>query len=105
MQLPGPGFIVVSMDLTNLLANATEDTILHVDYVAGRPISEIAKEEYRDALDWKKSPTSYVGHFVSLKNNKRGEPVLTIFCHNRGEIGKFRAFNPVLGTLRSVTLA
>ena len=69
------------------------------------PISEIAKEEYRDALDWKKSPTSYVGHFVSLKNNKRGEPVLTIFCHNRGETGKFRAFNPVLGTLRSVTLA
>lgn len=90
------------MDLFSLLANATPDTIIHLDYVARRPASAIAHEEFEAAQDWGKRPTSYIGNFSSLKRNKKGEIVLTLFVHNRGEIGKYRAFNPTLGTLRHI---
>jgi hypothetical protein len=90
------------IDLTALLANATEDTILHVEYIAGRPASDQAIEEYHQASDWNKKSTSYIGHFKGLRRTKKGEMLLTLFVHNRGEAGAYRAFNPSLGTLLSV---
>lgn len=89
-------------DVRHLLANATTDTILHLDYVAGGKPGQTASDDLEKASDWKKAPTSYTGHFVSLRTNKWGEIVLTVFCHNRGEIGKCRSFNPSVGTLRNL---
>ena len=88
--------------LTSLLANATKDTIVHLKYTAGRPSTDQAINEYEMALDWKKPSDEYVGHFEGLKRNKRGELVLTLFVHNRGGIGAFRAFNPSLGHLKDI---
>lgn len=89
-------------DIAALLANATEETIVHVEYLAGRPVTERAKREFEEASDWNKPATSYVGNFAGMKTNKWGELVVTIFCHNRGEIGAYRAFNPKVGKVLSL---
>ncbi len=89
-------------DIAALLANATEDTIVHIDYIAGRPAKERAKVEFEQAADWNKPATSYTGHFAGMKLNKWGELVVTLFVHNRGETGQFRAFNPKLGKVLSL---
>jgi hypothetical protein len=85
-----------------LLANATPDTVVHLEYRAGKPATSKGIEEFEQARDWNKPATAYVGHFGSLKANRWGELVLTVFCHNRGEAGKWRAFNPSLGTILSL---
>jgi hypothetical protein len=92
--------------LQAILANATEDTIVHIDYLAGSPkaLTAQAVREFNQAADWNKAPTSYVGHFAGFKTTKRGEVVLTLFVANRGDVGQFRTFNPALGTVLSVTV-
>jgi hypothetical protein len=92
------------MDLTTLLANATPDTIISLDYVAGRPPGEIARQEFEQASDWNKRSTSFIGNFSSLRRTKKGDLLLTLFVHNRGETGAYRAFNPLLGTLRNIQI-
>lgn len=90
-------------NVETILAGATNETIVHLDYVAMRPASETAKKEFADARDWDKRPTQYVGHFSSLRRTKRfGELVLTLWVHNRGESGGFRAFNLDSGKLRDI---
>lgn len=89
------------MDLTSL-ATATKETIVHLNYVAMRPAGDTAKEEFADARDWDKRPTEYTGHFSSLKVTKKGDLVLTLWVHNRGETGAYRAFNLNRGTLRAL---
>lgn len=94
-------------DLQALLADATEDTIVHIDYIAGSPKALTAKavEEFNQAADWNGDrgipSTHYVGNFAGFRTTKRGEVILTLFVHNRGEVGQFRTFNPNLGTVRS----
>lgn len=94
--------MLTEQDVLKLLADATSSTIIHVDYAAARPATAKGVEEYQAAADWAKPCQSYVGHFAGLKRNKWGELVLTIWCHNRGEAGAYRAFNPRLGTIRSL---
>lgn len=89
-------------DLLALLSDATSDTIVHIDYAAGRPANERGRKEYAEAKDWNKAPTEYTGNFAGLKRNKFGELVLTLFCHNRGKLGSYRAFNPNLGEIRAI---
>lgn len=89
-------------DIAAALANANENTIVHIEYLAGRPVTERAKREFEEASDWNKPATHYVGNFAGTKTNKYGELVLTLFCHNRGKTGAYRAFNPNLGEVRSV---
>jgi hypothetical protein len=89
-------------DIEALLANATPDTIVHIDYLTGNPPNAIGRKEYAEAKDWGKAPTEYTGNFASLKRNKFGELVLTLFCHNRGKLGSYRSFNPNLGTVRAI---
>ncbi len=89
-----------------LFANATKETIVHLTYVAGREPSPVALDEAFQAQDWAKwkSQNEYVGHFESIRKSKKGEPILTLFVHNRGEAGKFRAFNPHLGTIKDLRI-
>jgi hypothetical protein len=89
-------------DIEALLANATPDTIIHIDYLAGKPVNAKGKQEFAQARDWNKRPTEYTGNFASLKKNKFGETVLTLFVHNRGTTGCYRAFNPNLGEVRAI---
>lgn len=91
-------------DIAALLANATENTIVHIDYIAGRPATDRAIKEYAEASDWNKPSTSYTGHFAGMKTNKFGELVVTLFVHNRGEAGKYRAFNPKVGKVLSLRI-
>ena len=97
-------------DLQALLANATEDTIVHIAYLAGSPkaVTAQAIKEFNDASDWNGDrgvpATHYVGNFAGFRTTKRGEVILTLFCHNRGETGNFRTFNPALGTVLSVVV-
>lgn len=91
------------MDLIHL-ASATPETIVHLDYVAMRPAGDTAKKEFAEARDWDKRPTEYTGHFSSLKVSKKGDLILTLFVHNRGETGAYRAFNLNRGTLRALTV-
>lgn len=88
--------------LEALLRNATEETIVHLEYDAGRPPTSRAKDEFKQAKDWHKSPHEYVGHFAGFKRTKHGELILTLFVHNRGEAGAYRAFNPNLGTIKAI---
>ena len=89
-------------DIEALLANANENTIVHIDYLAGRPVNDRGRKEYAEAKDWNKAPTEYTGNFAGLKRNKFGELVLTLFVHNRGTPGCYRAFNPNLGEVRAI---
>lgn len=89
-------------DIEALLANATPDTIVHIDYRAGKPVNDRGRKEYAEAKDWHKAPTEYTGNFVGMKKNKFGELVLTLFCHNRGKTGAYRTFNPNLGEVRAI---
>lgn len=90
------------------LANANEDTIVHLSYVAGRPASEQGKAEFAMARDWNgdrgRPATYYIGHFRGFKTTKKGDVVLTLFCANRADVGNFRTFNPNLGTVLSVAV-
>lgn len=90
--------------IETLLANATEETIVHIDYVAGRAPCARAIEEAEMASDWEKPNTSYVGHFKGLRRTKKGDLVLTLWVHNRGEVGAYRAFNPRLGHVRDIRI-
>ncbi len=95
-------------DLQALLANATEDTIVHIDYLAGSPKALTAQAvcEFNQASDYNGDrgipSTHYTGQFGGFKTTKRGEVVLSLFCHNRGETGCWRTFNPALGSVLSV---
>jgi len=97
-------------DLQLLLANATEDTIVHLSYLAGSPkaVTRQAVEEFNQASDWNGDrgvpATHYVGNFGGFRTTKKGEVILTLFVHNRGSVGNFRTFNPKLGTVLSVTV-
>jgi len=94
-------------DLQALLANATEDTIVHIDYIAGSPkaLTAQAVEEFNQAVDYNGDrgipSTHYTGNFAGFRTTKKGEVILTLFVHNRGEVGQFRTFNPKLGTVLS----
>lgn len=90
------------VNLSDMFWNATPDTIVHLTYAAGRPANAQGKREFAEARDWNKAPREFVGNFVSLKRNKRGEQVLTLFVHNRGAIGAYRAFNESVGTVLAV---
>lgn len=92
------------MDLEAMFKNATKETIVHVRYSAGRQATHRAVEEALMAADWEKPSDEYVGHFESLRRTKKGDLVLTLFVHNRGEAGRYRAFNPTLGTLKEVVI-
>ena len=92
------------MDLQKLFQSATNETIVHLRYTAGRVARSVAVEEALCAADWGKDPDEYVGHFESLRATKKGELVLTLFVHNRGEAGKYRTFNPNLGTIHDVKI-
>ena len=89
-------------DIEALLTNANADTIVHIDYLAGKPANAKGQKEYNEAKDWNKAPTEYTGNFVGLKRNKFGELVLTLFVHNRGTTGAYRSFNPNLGEVRAI---
>ncbi len=89
-------------DILSALSNANENTIVHIEYRAGKPANARGIKEYAEASDWNKPSTSYVGHFAGMKKNKFGELVLTLFVHNRGSSGSYRAFNPNLGTVLSM---
>ncbi len=90
-------------DVLALLADATPNTIVHLDYVAGgNKITKRAKREFAEAKDWGKAPTQYVGNFVALKRNKYKELVLELFVHNRGTAGSMRSFNPNVGEIRAI---
>ncbi len=97
-------------DLQALLSNATEDTIVHIAYLAGSPkaLTAQAIQEFNEASDWNGDrgvpATHYVGNFAGFRTTKKGEVILTLFVHNRGSVGQFRTFNPKLGTVLSVVV-
>jgi len=82
-----------------LFSNASVEDIVHLTYYAGEPPTAVAEAQYQAATDWKKGPHDYVGHFVSYRITKNGDPLLTLWVHNRGETGAYRSFNPRLGKL------
>ena len=100
--------MLTAANLLALLANATEDTIVHLAYIAGRPATAHACSEFEAASDWNADrgvpATTYIGHFAGFKTTKKGDTVLTLFVHNRGDVGQFRAFNPNLGTILSLVV-
>ncbi len=97
-------------DLQALLANATEDTLVHIDYIAGSPkaLTAQAIEEFNQAADYNGDrgipSTHYTGQFGGFKTTKRGEVVLSLFVHNRGSVGQWRTFNPALGTVLAASV-
>lgn len=93
---------LVEQLLLSVLKGATEDTIVHLNYVAGRQPTHRAICEAEMAADWGKAPTQFVGHFRGLRRTKKGELLLTLWVHNRGEAGAYRAFNPTLGFIRNI---
>lgn len=92
------------VNLSETFANATTDSIVHLTYAAGRSVNAQGKREFNQARDWNKAPREFVGNFVSLKRNKKGEQVLTLFVHNRGEAGAYRTFNEKVGTILSLSV-
>ena len=91
------------MDLLEILAEATTDTILYVRYSAGRAPSDQAREEFHAGRDWKHLQSNeFICHFKELRRNRRGELNLVVFAHNRGALGETRVFNPNLGTMHEV---
>lgn len=92
------------VNLSETFANASPETIVHLTYAAGRPVNAQGKREFNQARDWNKPAREFVGNFVSLKRNKKGEQVLTLFVHNRGETGAYRTFNEEVGTILSLSL-
>jgi len=85
-----------------LFSNASPEDIVHITYYAGRPAGERALKEFEAAADWNKSAVEYIGNFVSYRLTKSGDPLLTLWVHNRGEAGAYRSFNPRLGTITSM---
>lgn len=79
-------------DLQSLLANATEDTIVHLSCLAGSPraVTHQAVEEFNQASDWNGDrgvpATTYIGTFGGFKTTKRGEVVLSLFVYTTVEM-------------------
>lgn len=99
-------------DLQALLANATEDTIVHLSYRSGSPkaLTAQAVKEFNEAADWNArfggegEFTTYIGTFAGFRTTKKGEVILTLFVANRGETGAYRTFNPALGSVLSAVV-
>jgi hypothetical protein len=88
--------------LERLFEGATTDTIVHLTYIPGRA-HDRGDQAADAASDWHKDNRyRYVGNFSSMRHNSRGELVITLFVHNRGDTGCYRAFNPSLGTLKDI---
>ena len=97
------------MDLEAMFANATKETLVKVTYEVGREAKPQAIREAMMASDWAEAWggigwEEYIGQFESLKRSKKGDLILTLFVHNRGDTGRFRAFNPSLGKLKEVRI-
>lgn len=88
------------MDAT--FGDASQEDIVHLVYEAGGEISPAAERDYVQASDWKRNPQEFIGHFVSYRKTKNGDPVLTLWVHNRGLSGRYRSFNPNLGRFHSI---
>lgn len=96
----------LTKDNIQLLSTLLQGRTLFVAYTAGRPASQQAVEEAAPAREAGIRLDHYVGLFTSLRVTKKGDVVLTMFCFDRGTDGegKYRCFNPSLGTLRQVDI-
>jgi hypothetical protein len=91
---------------TNQIAQLNEqlqDKLVYVAYRAGRAPTPQAMEECRVAKEAGLPMDQYVGRFSSIRRARNGDVIITIFAFDRGRDGegKYRAFNPSLGTLRA----
>jgi len=78
------------------------DSIVFVAYEAGRPSGPQGIAESAKARQEGLNLTHYTGHFKGIRVTKSGHHVMTLWVQERGEAGAYRAFNPALGTLRTL---
>lgn len=105
------------MDATQLVQRMKDvpvDSILFVSYLAGRRPTPRAYQEASRSIAEGIAPRHFTGRFVSLTFTKRfQEPVLTLWVEERdstnkdsGQVvrGAYRAFNPCLGKLLTLSV-
>jgi len=89
------------------LSKQLEGKLLFVGYRAGlEPTAEALEEASFATETLGQNRQHYVGRFSSLFVNRRGEVVLTLFVFDRGRSGegRYRSFNPAVGTMRTVSV-
>lgn len=94
-----------AQEMTQLLDGVPEGAELFVSYVAGRKPTDRAMREAQKAEDEGYNKRWLQGRLVSVKPNKKQEPVLTLFTYTRYNEqddkaeGHYRSINPELGQL------
>jgi len=94
--------MITAAQMVKAMENVALDSIVFVAYTAGRPAGPQGIEECSKAREEGINLTHYTGQFKGIRVTKKGEHVMTLWVQERGENGAYRAFNPSLGTLRTL---
>lgn len=96
--------MINAKEMAKRLANVPLDSIVFVGYVAGRPVGPQGIKEAAIAIEEGFNLTQYTGQFRGIREARNGDLILTVWVQERGvgSPGAYRAFNPSLGTLRTL---
>jgi len=94
--------MITANQMAEMMKDVTLDSIVFVGYEAGRPACAQGIKEASVAREQGINLTHYTGQFRGIRVTKKGEHVMTLWVQERGEGGAYRAFNPTLGTLRTL---
>lgn len=94
--------MINAMQMTEMMKDVPLDSIVFVAYEAGRPATATGIAEASKAREEGFNLTHYTGQFKGIRTTKKGDHVMTVWVQERGENGAYRAFNPTLGTLRTL---
>jgi hypothetical protein len=98
--------------MLEILADCAPGTLLFVNYVPGRgPSVGATVEAHRAVNDEGINPHHFTGTLESVKKTKSGQHIITLWVAERDTVtpegvkkGNYRAFNPNLGTLKSLAV-
>lgn len=96
--------MINARDMAEMMKNVTLDSIVFVGYEAGRPPTVQAIKEASLAREQGINLTHYTGQFKGIRVTKKGDHVMIVWVQERGQAGAYRAFNPTLGTLRTLEI-
>jgi hypothetical protein len=96
---------ITATQMAEMMKDVPMDSIVFVGYLAGRPSGPQGIKEASFAREQGINLTHYTGQFKGIRVTKKGEPVMTLWVEERDSAsgpGAYRAFNPALGTLRTL---
>jgi len=94
--------MITALQMVQKMKDVPLNSVVFVGYLAGRPAGPQGIKEASKAREQGINLTHYTGQFRGIRVTRKREVIMTVWVQERGEAGAYRAFNPALGTLRTL---